>query len=183
MSNGELAYELVEKSSDKVRRSVVLRTGHDALTTQRLKHMVAGKELFTGVIIKNRVQNSALNGIAMGLRDGFGVMGVIGPEGAWRSTRNDNALSQGATFQDVIFERWWGPRVLDSAGMVLYGDHAYSRYANVEEVLGDQIQCGLLDDYRKHIGPARNTISSMTRASPCRWLTAHGKRPSISSML
>lgn len=155
MSNGELAYELVEKSSDKVRRSVVLRTGHDALTTQRLKHMVAGKELFTGVIIKNRVQNSALNGIAMGLRDGFGVMGVIGPEGAWRSTRNDNALSQGATFQDVIFERWWGPRVLDSAGMVLYGDHAYSRYANVEEVLGDQIQCGLLDDYRKHIGPGK----------------------------
>jgi len=155
MSNGYLAYALAEDYSEKIRHATKSEQGEGYLTTQRLKHRVSPEELLNRVILPNRLQNAAVNAIAHGLYPDKGVMGVIGFEGSVRTTRSNNALSQGATFQDWTFERWWGPRVIDSASMMLHADHIYSRYGALEELLGDQIQCGLLDDYRAHIGPGK----------------------------
>lgn len=156
MSNGYAAYALAEDYAEKIRQATASEDGgHGYNTTQRLKHRVAGEELLNRVILPNRLQNANINALARDLYTDKGVMGVIGFEGSVRTTRSNNALSQGATFQDWTFERWWGPRVIDSAAMMLHGDHAYSRYGALEELLGDQIQCGLLDDYRRHIGPGK----------------------------
>ncbi|MFN3827579.1 MAG: hypothetical protein ACK4NR_08135 [Micavibrio sp.] len=155
MSNGYAAYALADDYAGKIRHATANETGEGYKTTQRLKHRVAAEELLNRVVLPNRIQNANVNAIARSLYPDKGVMGVIGFEGSIRSTRTDNALSQGATFQDWTFERWWGPRVIDSAAMMLHGDHAYSRYGALEEILGDQIQCGLLDEHRKHVGPGK----------------------------
>lgn len=156
MSNGYAAYALAEDYSEKIYHATAAENGGRGYnTTQRLKHRVSPEELLNRVILPNRLQNANINALARGLYPDKGVMGVIGFEGSVRTTRSNNALSQGATFQDWTFERWWGPRVIDSAAMMLHGDHIYSRYGALEELLADQIQCGLLDDYRKHIGPGK----------------------------
>lgn len=157
MSNGYAAYALAEDYAEKIYQATASENGGRGYnTTQRLKHRVAGEELLNRVILPNRLQNANVNALARDLYADKGVMGVIGFEGSVRTTRSNNALSQGATFQDWTFERWWGPRVIDSAAMMLHADHIYSRYGALEELLADQIQCGLLDDYRKHIGPGKN---------------------------
>ena len=157
MSNGYAAYALAEDYAEKIYQATASENGGKGYnTTQRLKHRVAGEELMNRVILPNRLQNANVNALARDLYADKGVMGVIGFEGSVRTTRSNNALSQGATFQDWTFERWWGPRVIDSAAMMLHADHIYSRYGALEELLGDQIQCGLLDDYRQHIGPGKN---------------------------
>lgn len=155
MSNGYLAYGLAEDYAQKITDATKNESGQGYLTTQRLKHRVSPEELMNRVILPNRLQNAAINSIAHGLFPDKGVMGVIGFENSVRATRSNSALAQGATFQDWTFERWWGPRVIDSAGMMLHADHIYSRYGALEEILGDQIQCGLLDDYRQHVGPGK----------------------------
>ncbi len=155
MSNGYAAYTLADDYSDKIRQATESEGGEGYKTTQRLKHRVSPEELLNRVILPNRLQNAVINSMARGLYPDKGVMGVIGFEGSVRTTRTNNALSQGATFQDWTFERWWGPRVIDSAAMMLHGDHSYSRYGALEELLADQIQCGLLDEYRDHIGPGK----------------------------
>ncbi len=157
MSNGYAAYALAEDYAEKIYQATASENGGKGYnTTQRLKHRVAGEELMNRVILPNRLQNANVNALARDLYADKGVMGVIGFEGSVRTTRSNNALSQGATFQDWTFERWWGPRVIDSAAMMLHADHIYSRYGALEELLADQIQCGLLDDYRQHIGPGKN---------------------------
>ncbi|QQG35329.1 MAG: hypothetical protein HYS17_07165 [Micavibrio aeruginosavorus] len=156
MSNGYAAYALADDYGGKIKQATAREEGQGYKTTQRLKHRVAAEELMNRVVLPNRIQNGVVNSIARALYPDKGVMGVIGFEGSIRTTRTNNALSQGATFQDWTFERWWGPRVIDSAAMMLHADHAYSRYGALEEILGDQIQCGLLDDYRAHVGPGRN---------------------------
>ncbi|HEY0900618.1 MAG TPA: hypothetical protein VGD95_00715, partial [Micavibrio sp.] len=156
MSNGYAAYALAEDYREKIHQATAAENdGIGYNTTQRLKHRVSPEELLNRVILPNRLQNANINALARGLYPEKGVMGVIGFEGSVRTTRSNNALSQGATFQDWTFERWWGPRVIDSAAMMLHGDHIYSRYGALEELLADQIQCGLLDDYRAHIGPGK----------------------------
>ncbi len=156
MSNGYAAYALAEDYSEKIYQATAAENGgHGYNTTQRLKHRVSPEELMNRVILPNRLQNANINALARGLYPDKGAMGVIGFEGSVRTTRSNNALSQGATFQDWTFERWWGPRVIDSAAMMLHADHIYSRYGALEELLADQIQCGLLDDYRKHIAPGK----------------------------
>ncbi len=155
MSNGYAAYALADDYSDKIKQATAAEGGDGYKTTQRLKHRVSPEELLNRVILPNRLQNAVINSMARGLYADKGVMGVIGFEGSVRTTRTNNALSQGATFQDWTFERWWGPRVIDSAAMMLHGDHIYSRYGALEELLADQIQCGLLDEYRGHIGPGK----------------------------
>lgn len=156
MSNGYLAYALADNYSAKIIQATKTGDNPGYKTTQRLKHRVSPEELLNSVILPNRLQNATINSLARGLYADKGVMGVIGFEGSVRTTRTNNALSQGATFQDWTFERWWGPRVIDSAAMMLHGDHIYSRYGALEELLADQIQCGLLDDYRQHIGPGKH---------------------------
>lgn len=156
MSNGYAAYVLADDYSGKITQATKSESGVGYKTTQRLKHRVSPEELLNRVILPNRLQNAVVNSMARGLYEDKGVMGVIGFEGSVRTTRTNNALSQGATFQDWTFERWWGPRVIDSAAMMLHADHIYSRYGALEELLADQIQCGLLDDYRQHIGPGKH---------------------------
>lgn len=155
MSNGYLAYALADDYEEKIYQATRGEGNVGYKTTQRLKHRVSPEELLTRVILPNRLQNAVVNSVARGLYPDKGVMGVIGFEGSVRTTRTNNALSQGATFQDWTFERWWGPRVIDSAAMMLDADHIYSRYGALEELLADQIQCGLLDEYRDHIGPGK----------------------------
>ena len=156
MSNGYAAYTLADDYSGKITQATKSEFGEGYKTTQRLKHRVSPEELLNRVILPNRLQNAVVNSMARSLYLDKGVMGVIGFEGSVRTTRTNNALSQGATFQDWTFERWWGPRVIDSAAMMLHADHIYSRYGALEELLADQIQCGLLDDYRQHIGPGKH---------------------------
>lgn len=155
MSNGWLAYRLAADFSEKILANTEARTGAAYLTTQRLKHNVPSSELRDRVILPSRIQNQQfVDGVERKNPD----MAVIGPvdfEGPLRVVNSSNALSQGATFQDWTYEHWWGPRVVDTSGMELRGDHAYSRYAHVEETLGDLIQCGLLDEYRTHVGPGK----------------------------
>lgn len=148
MSNGWLAYELAEDYAHTLKAATQAKTGEAFLTTQNLKTYVAPAELLNRVILPNRLANQALLDQAEKRFPDFALIGPVDFEGPIRSTRTDHALSQGATFQDWTFESWWLPRVSDCDRIILAGDHAYSRYANVEELLGDLVQCGIYHDLR-----------------------------------
>lgn len=155
MSNGWLAYRLAEDFRDKILANTQARTGEAYLTTQRLKHNVPSSELRDRVILPSRIQNQQYVDSVERKNPEMSVIGPVDFEGPIRVVLGSNALSQGATFQDWTYEHWWGPRVIDTAGMELRGDHAYSRYAHVEETLGDLIQCGFLDEFRPQAGPGK----------------------------
>ncbi len=153
MSNGALAYKLAEDNAGKIRQSVKEQYGEEYLTTQRLKHRVAADEMLNRVILPNRLQNYNLSKLAAKMMPDRPIMPVAEAESQFRVIKGSNAMSQGATWPDWGFERWWMRRVIRTSGMVLEGDHAYSRYKNGEGMTADQIQCGLLDHLRKDTTP------------------------------
>lgn len=152
MSNGWLAYKIAQNYKDKIRAATKARYGTSFLSTQNLKHYIAPKEMMERVILPNRDANFAFIDKVERLFPDMSVIGPIDFEGPLRTQRGNNALSQGATFQDWTFESWWVPRVIDCHAMVLGLDHAYSRYGGMEELTGSLIQCGFLDSYRKAPG-------------------------------
>lgn len=152
MSNGHLAYRLALDYGDTIRSATEAKTGTPFLTTQGLRHFVAGQELMDRVIHPNRLANHAFIDRLERKFPDFAIVGPVDSEGPLRVQRGNNALSQGATYQDWTFENKYLPRVVDCDAMVLGLDHAWSRYANVEEFLGDVIQCGLLDRFRVRPG-------------------------------
>jgi hypothetical protein len=152
MSNGFLAYELALDYADKIRQATEARFGAAYLTTQSLRQYVAGSELSNRVILPNRLANHALIDRLERKFPGHAIFGPVDSEGPLRVQRGNNALAQGASFQDWTFENRYLPRLLECDGMVLGLDHVWSRYANVEELIGDVIQCGLLDKYRDQPG-------------------------------
>ncbi len=155
MSNGHAAYALAEQNKDKILQATRAKYGEGFLTTQNLKHMVAGSEMMNRIIQPNREQDFRSANKIEGRFPNEAIVVPIEFENVPRSQRGNNALSQGATFQDWTFECWWAPRVMDMSGHVCGGDRPYSRYANIEDLTADMIQCGLLDDYREHVGPGK----------------------------
>jgi len=160
MSNGALAYELVNDCTDIQEKNILAfgyrRFGRQVKTTQNLKNTVAGSELMNRVILPNRETDFRA---ANKIESRFGDMAVVVPiefENAPRTQKSNNALSQGASFQDWTFESWWGPRVIDASGHVLGGNKRYeSRYLGIEDLMADLIQCGMLDKYREHVGSGK----------------------------
>lgn len=160
MSNGALAYDLVNDCTDIQERNILAyglrRFGRQVKTTQNLKGTVAGSELMNRVILLNRETDfRAANKIESRFPD-KAIVVPIEFENVPRTQRSNNALSQGASFQDWTFESWWGPRVIDAAGHVLGGNKRYeSRYLGIEDLMADLIQCGLLDEHRQHVGAGK----------------------------
>ena len=155
MSNGFRGYEVAEKNKNKILQNTEARHGEGFLTTQRLAHNIASEVMMNELIIPNRIQNQNFAALGRQRNPEYSVVPPVNFEGPIRVIKENNALSQGASFQDWTFENWWVPRVIDCSGMMLGGDHAYSRYANMEEITGDLIQCGLLDKFRDHVEPGR----------------------------
>ena len=153
MSNGYKAYELAEDYSDRILDATEARFGEAFLTTQSLGKYVATSEMLNRVILPHReVDYKAANRVEARFPED-GIQVPIEAEHGIRIQRSNPALSQGATFQDRTYEMWWVPRVLDSIGYIYGGDRPYSRYANMEDLTGDLIQCGLRDADREHVGP------------------------------
>jgi hypothetical protein len=166
MSNGYLAYRLAEDNADNIRKSTKEETGESYLTTQRLKHRVAGDEMLNSTILPNRIQNNNISNRAEQTFPEFSIIPVADFEGPVRASKSNPAMSQNATFQDWTFERWWMRRVIKTHGMVLEGDHAYSRYKNGEGMTADQIQCGLLDHLRKDPGSEYKVVDGKGQDVP-----------------
>jgi len=152
MSNGYRGYEIVKKNDNKILQNTEARYGEPFLTTQRLTHNIASEVVEDELILHNRQQQHSFAAMAERRHPDFAVLPPVAFEGPIRVIRENSALSQGAAFQDWTFENWWVPRVIDCSGMMLGGDHAYSRYANMEEMTADLIQCGFLDKFRDHVG-------------------------------
>ena len=155
MSNGPLAYDLAEDYKDKIRANMAVRFGKPFLTTQNLKANVASTEMISRVIFPNREEDfRAANTSEDTFRDD-GIVVPIEFENVPRTQRANNAMSQGASFQDWTFECWWMPRVVDATGHIQDGARTYSRYANIEDMTADVIQLGYLDDVRDVVGPGK----------------------------
>jgi hypothetical protein len=152
MSNGYLAYKLAEDYAPKIKQNTMARFGESFLTTQNLKRHVASSELQSKVLFPNREEDfRAANKLEARMKDNA-VIVPIEFENVPRTQNSSNALAQGASFQDWTFECWWVPRLIDTVHHVQGGGRTYSRYANVEDMTADLIQCGLLDEFRKSPG-------------------------------
>lgn len=154
MSNGELAYELVNNCTGSQLQGVLSfglsRFGKPVKTTQNLKNTVAGSELMNRVIMPNREADYRAGNVIEGRFKDHAVVYPIIFENAIRTQKANPALSQGATPQDWTFEYWWGMRVIAMDKHILGGEKRYaSRYLGVEDMIADVIQCGMLDGYRE----------------------------------
>jgi hypothetical protein len=108
------------------------------------------------VVLPNRIKNQRSGDELERLFPDFAAVVVADFEAPIRETQSNNALSQSATFQDPIYETYWLPRFYRGHGQALGGDHAWSRYANPEEITGDIIQCGLADHLRDGLPPGKD---------------------------
>jgi hypothetical protein len=144
MSNGLAAYRQVLKDKAKA----LERSPDGLMTTQDIKYQIAHSELMNNVVLPNRIKNQRSGDDLERLFPDHAAVVVADFEAPIRETQSNNALSQSATFQDPIYESYWLPRFYRGYGQALGGDHAWSRYANPEEITGDIIQCGLADHLR-----------------------------------
>ncbi len=148
MSNGLSAYRQILKDKPKA----LERSEDGLLTTQDMKYQVAHSELMNNVVLPNRIKNQRAGDDLERLLPDYATVIVSDFEAPIRELYSNNALSQGATFQDPIYESFWVPLQYFLSGQGLTGDHAYSRNANPEELHDDLIQAGLADNLRSSPG-------------------------------
>lgn len=153
MSNGLAAYRQMLRDKDKALQSV---DESGLLSTQDIKYKIAPKQLLDNVVLPNRIKNQRSGDEMERIFPDHAAVVVADFEAPIRETQSNNALSQGATFQDPIYETYWLPRFYRGDGQALGGDHAWSRYANPEEITGDIIQCGLADDLREGLSAGKD---------------------------
>lgn len=161
MSNGWGGIHLTLQNQEKVMDAMEEKTGERFLTLQNLKYYISSDQINDVVTQPNRLENNALGDAIERANPSMSTIVPIDFEGVVRN-QSDNARSQGASFQDWTFEHWWVPIVMFSNRMGLNSGHAHSWNGNHEEITGDLIQLGFLDDLRDQPGREYDIVNAET---------------------